>query len=208
MILGFAHATWSTADLEASLRRFGELGLKPGARHDAKPSSAAKWVLTARQPRRHDLVLLTGHPVIELVCHDTGSVPGPSNIDLDLSLGEIIIRGQDVVAERAFFTAGLGCRQSEGAVLDCTGVVPHWCARIRIVAGSAANPGSPLDIEGFSCLAFYTSDPEGDCQRLLGLGGHDRTDGFGIEVGGRSLEIVMLRSPNGNIIELLKVIRK
>jgi hypothetical protein len=132
----------------------------------------------------HDLALMQGCLALEIIGHDTGSVRGPATLALDAENGLIMLRVRDVGSECAFMSRAFPCAST---------------------ANQIEMP--PLDVEGFSCLAFYSNDLAEDTRRLLDLGAHDSTEQFGITVNRRDLSIVMLRSPGGVILELVKVNR-
>ena len=64
-----------------------------------------------------------------------------------------------------------------------------------------------LDYEGCTCLAFHSTNPEDDSKKLIELGASECTGVFNVSLGDKRLLISMLRSPNGNIIELVKYIK-
>ena len=61
------------------------------------------------------------------------------------------------------------------------------------------------DVEGLSCLAFLSTAPEADAETILAEGGREPTAPFALTVNGRRLRVLMLRSPEGTPIELVKV---
>jgi hypothetical protein len=206
LILGFAHLAFSTGDADKALLQFGKAGFRLIERYNKMSSSPAKWPLMARQATAHDLLLFSGTVAIEIVCHDTGAVVGNPQLDLASDRREIDVHVHDVARERSFFVGGLACVE-DGSGLEARGAFPGWTARLHLIASDVANPAPPLDVRGFSCLAFYTSDLGDAVSHLLSLGGGDATEPFAIDLGARRFEVVMLRSPNGIIIELLKVSR-
>jgi hypothetical protein len=64
---------------------------------------------------------------------------------------------------------------------------------------------TPLDLEGLSCLAFLSTSPDEDAEALRAHGARDVTGSFRVTVNGRRLRVLMLRSPTGIPIELVKV---
>ena len=202
MILGFAHVAYSSADPEAAISLFNR---DIDRRYEGVASHPAKGILLANAAKTHDLILLKGQPTIEVVSHDTGTIAGPETIGLDGST--IVLRVADPGRERAFLKAGFAAREEEDALL-IPGVFPTWQATLKLHRSAQSPAGSPLDIDGFSCVAFYSSDLEQDRKRLLELGGHHQTEIFDVTLNGRRLDILMLRSPNGIIIELVKVARR
>ena len=204
MILGFAHLTVSTVDPAAFITG---LGRKIHRQHLAIPSHAAKHPLLSRPAAKHDLILLDGTPVIEVIRHDTGVVSATPTLDFDMDRGEILMQASDMASEQSFLTAGLAAAE-RGDSLVIRGIFPTWGATIRLRRAEKPGAPPPLDVDGYSCIAFYSSDPAQDRDRLLALGGYNATETFGITLDGQRLEVLMLRSPNGTIVELVKVIRR
>lgn len=204
MILGFAHLTLSTADPAAVISR---LGRTIHRQHLAIPSHPAKRPLLSQPATTHDLILLTGAPVIEVIHHDTGVVRTTPSLDFDTNRGEILLRAFDMASEQSFLRAGFAAG-AHGDSMVIRGVFPTWGATIRLQPEGKQGDPPPLDVDGYSCIAFYSSDPAQDRDRLLALGGWNATEPFDITLDGQRLEVLMLRSPNGTIIELVKVIRR
>jgi hypothetical protein len=170
-------------------------------------SDPAKWSLMARPAMTHDLALMRGTPAIEVVCHDTGCIGGSAVLDFEAGAGLVQLRVRDLDLERGFFAQSLPCNVT-GDVIEIRGAFPAWSMNLKLVADAAAPVLPLLDVDGFSCLAFYSNNVGEDCQRLVALGARDATEEFEIELDGRNMSIVMLRSPGGAILELVKVNRR
>jgi len=207
MILGFAHLTLGAAQVDKAVGRLLERGFSLKSSHRGIPSAAAKWPLMARRAKSHDLVLMSGGVAVEIVSHDTGSVTTGAVLDFSAESGQVILRVEHVARERDFLLASLSCVANEG-IIEVRGAFPSWNVRLELVADSAVPALPPLDIEGFSCLAFYSNNIREDIARLLALGARDATDEFEINLNGRALSIAMLRSPGGAILELIKAKRQ
>ena len=91
--------------------------------------------------------------------------------------------------------------------IEIRGAFPKWSAQLRLVENKSAPQCQPLDIEGYSCLAFYSNNILEDVQRLVGLGAGSATEEFAVDLSGRRVNVAMLRSPGGAILELLRVNR-
>jgi hypothetical protein len=205
MILGFAHLTRGTAMPDAVIAGFERDGRTVNARRRDVPSAAEKWSLLGRQARTHELALLTGQPSIEVVSHDTGAVHADSRLDFDAVRSEIVLAVRDQAAVGRFFTEGLGFRAEQG-MLRLDGRFPQWSVAIRMMPDATAPLDPPLDLEGWSCLAFYATDPAADAAYLKTVGGRDSTAVFPVEWSGSRMSIAMLRDPEGTIIELIKIL--
>jgi len=206
MILGFAHLTRSTGRMDEVVAQAQRNGFNLKNLVRSVPSAPAKWPLMTHRATMHDLALLQGCCALEIIGHDTGSVQGPAALTLDAENGLIMLRVRDAGSETAFMSQAFPCAATAGQI-EIRGAFPAWSACLRIVPDASAPILPPLDVDGFSCLAFYSNSLTEDTRRLLDLGAHDATEQFGITVNRRDLTIVMLRSPGGIILELVKVNR-
>ena len=205
MILGFAHLTRSTATPDAVIAELERDGRTVKARRKDVPSAQEKLSLLQGHARTHELALLTGQPPIEVVSHDTGAVAANSRLDFDATHSEILVKARDGAAIDRFFTEGLGFRAEQG-MLRLDGRFPQWSVGIRVAADRDAPLDPPLDLEGWSCLAFYATDPAADAAHLKTVGGRDSTVVFPVEWSGSRMSVAMLRDPEGTIIELIKIL--
>jgi hypothetical protein len=206
VILGFSHVTFGTGQFDRATEFFQKKGFVLKDAYRSVLSPPAKWPLMARRPRRHDLALLMGSLTVEIVSHETGSVDGPTVIDVDPLSGLITLNSGDVARECEFFVRSLPCAKENGRIEIC-GAFPKWSAQLRLVENRSATYCQPLDIEGYSCLAFYSNNICEDVQRLVSLGAGSATEEFAVNLNGRRVSVAMMRSPGGAIIELLKVDR-
>ncbi len=104
-----------------------------------------------------------------------------------------------------FFSEGLGFHDDNGA-LRFDSRFPQWSVTVRLAPDADAPLDPPLDLEGWSCLAFYVTNPQADAAHLRTLGGRDETPVFGVDWSGSRMNIAMLRDPEGTVIELIKVL--
>lgn len=193
MILGFAHITENSVGYEGQ-------GL-------ANPPE--KWPLMVRRAERHHVALQYPGPASDLsvthefVQYDTGVVQERGRLGV-LDDG-IFLRVQDEDAETRFFRDGLGF-DGHGH-LRLLSQIREWRVSVFTGVDPEAPLDPPLDIDGYAALAFYSSDVEADRKGLLVAGGRLPTQSFTVKVGGREMKIVMLRSPEGTIIELIQVLK-
>ena len=193
MILGFAHIT---KNVPVELLPVPDAGI---------PNPSEKWPLMARQAMAHRLGLESGlyGPTIELVEYDTGTVDQAGR--LGLLTDAVALRVRSLGAEASFFCDGLGFRWGKGGRLHLDSAVDYWKVSILPWVEVDAPIDPPLDIAGYAALAFYSSDVEADRDHLLKHGGRTPTEPFTVKLD-REMKIVMLRSPEGTIIELIQVL--
>ena len=192
MILGFAHITRNV--------RNGTLQVDP------VPSAPEKWPLMSRQATSHRICFEGPTRQIELVEYDTDLIERRSRLGLLTTAVSMGIRS--LMTECSFFSGGLGfdwVSGPSGGTLRITGL-PNWELSILPFVEPDAPIDPPLDIAGYAAIAFYSSDVEADRDHLLKHGGRTPTEPFTVELD-RKMKIVMLRSPEGTIIELIQVVK-
>lgn len=207
MILGFAHLAVGSADFEAETSRWVESGWVLREVFRRVPSAPEKWPLMAARPESHDLAILHGTPPIEVLAHDSGTVDAAPRLTLG-NEGRVTVLARDAVAEEAFFCNGLGFEATSDHLLELNSRFEQWRVNLMVVPSEGSPLDPPLDLRGFGCLAFYSTNVLADAKRLLEHGGRDATEAFDIELGDRPMTVLMLRSPEGTIIELIKIKRK
>lgn len=143
-------------------------------------------------------------PVVECVEYETGVVEDAGR--LDRGLGKAIVSARDPHKESTFFRDGIGFQGSGQPVLEFRAHVPQWGVTVEVCHDPDAPIDPPLDIAGYAALAFYSSDVEADRDHLLKHGGRTPTEPFTVKLD-RKMKIVMLRSPEGTIIELIQVVK-
>ncbi len=193
MILGFAHVSigceWGTEFLTS----YGV------------PSSRKKWPFLVNRPATHDLVVdFPGLVPIELVMYDTGLIKSPTRIRIR-ERNCIEIRARDDEAEMRFL-APLGIWVNR--IIRIGSHIKRWRSDIWVHKDEQAPVDPPLDVYGCSSIAFYSTDPDGDAQKLIAAGGRDYTGVFKMFLNGKLLNIAMLRSPEGTPIELVKIVKE
>jgi hypothetical protein len=204
MILGFAHLAVSAANIEDETSRWIQSGWVLRDLFRRVPSAPEKWALLASRPQSHDLAILHGTPPIEVVVHDSGTVEGAARLTLG-SEGKVTVLARDALTEQVFFCRGLGFESTGGNLLKLNSRFEQWRINLMVKPSKSSPLDPPLDLCGFGCLAFYSTDVVADSKRLLERGGHDATEPFDIKLGDRRMTVLMLRSPEGTIIELIKI---
>ncbi|MCC2667806.1 MAG: hypothetical protein K0Q72_277 [Armatimonadetes bacterium] len=85
--------------------------------------------------------------------------------------------------------------------------VPAWCLDVVIAEVEELPPTPSLDAPGFPCLALLSTDAHRDEAKLLAAGGTESTGVFEVIIDGKGLQVVVLRGPDGELVELLQVNR-
>ena len=202
MILGFGHVTLHTDDVDRSI---AQLAIQVNTVYRDWPSAFEKTPLLSRAVERHDLVLLENLPAIEVVRHVGAFTQRSGRIDINEELSRLSVQCRNVEVEKKFFMTGIGFKEVDNGSLQFKSVIPQWTVTIDLVENYDAEIDPLLDVNGYSCLAFYVTDLEKDLKKLLGGGGRCPTKVFDVALGERRMSVLMLRSPEGTIIELIKV---
>jgi hypothetical protein len=207
LILGFAHLTATTANGAETRRHWLARGwTEKYVAHDV-PSAEQKWPLMAGRARSHDLYMLEGRFWVEVVEHDTGAVADHGRIVYRETDGRLDILSRDAEREAAFFVEALSFSADRGNSVALRSRFPHWSIALNMIEDETAALDPPLDVEGLSCLAFYSTDVVADAARIARHGGRDAIAPFEIRVRDQTLRILMLRSPEGTVIELIQILK-
>lgn len=208
MILGFAHLTATTADAKEARRRWLARGWTESHTVPGVVSAAAKWPLMTGKALLHDLYMMSGDFWVEIIQHDTGAVSGSGRVVYRDGSGAdaLAILARDPDTEVSFFVDALSFTAGAGGRVCLRSRFPQWSITLSVTADAAAPLDPPLDLDGLSCLAFYSTNVVEDAARIAGCGGRDAIDPFEIAVRDRKLRVLMLRSPEGTIIELIQIL--
>lgn len=209
MILGFAHLTATTANAAEEQHRWLARGWTTSHTFPGVVSAVQKWPLMTGKARLHDLYMMDGDFCVEVIQHDTGAVSGEGRIVYrDGHGGEalgVVARNPDV--ETGFFVDALTFAASDDGCVVLRSRFPQWSIALAVAEDANAPLDPPLDLDGLSCLAFYSTNVVEDAARIAAHGGRDAIDPFEIRVGRNDLRILMLRSPEGTIIELIQIVK-
>lgn len=205
MILGFSHLTHATAAADRACAYWLERGWRAEWSAPDVVSAPEKWPLMRRRAMRHDLHMLAGPVRIEVIAHDSGSTQEPGRLSVSAQGGVVEIATRDPAREARFFREAMRFVEGEDDVLSFSGRMPSWSVSVRPVLNPRAPVDPPLDLEGVASLAFLSTAPAAEAEAMAALGARDVGTPFRIAVNGRALTVVMLRSPEGVPIELVKI---
>lgn len=116
------------------------------------------------------------------------------------------------VAEK-FWCRGLGCRvvnrgmTADGRRWGCIAFrapIPAWSVDIILAESDVIPALSFMDDAGFPCLAIITNRIDEDRDRAMEMGGQDASEKFALEIGGKMLEIIVMRGPYNELVELIE----
>lgn len=165
--------------------------------HYGVPFPKEKWVFTGNKPLKYDIVDGLRYSIVplRLIRHDTGFIDAKPRITIR-GRGYIVIMAREPEPELEFF-ALLGERKNRTIRFDERN-------KMSVFTDPTARIDPPLDINGHSSLAFYSTDIEEDARLLIGAGGRNYTGISQLRLDKRIFEAATLRSPEGTIIELVR----
>ncbi|MBI4308463.1 MAG: VOC family protein [Chloroflexi bacterium] len=147
------------------------------------------------------------HPFSAQLWYDAQSHVAPSG-----SVQALLLPVANRAASEAFWVSGLGCRvvgrsteeDAWGWVrLSFSGPVTSWSVEV-VLAEVDRRGGLPhLDDPGFPCLAVISNRLARDMETALRAGAREASEEFPLEVGGKTLKIVLVRGPDGELVEML-----
>ena len=191
MILGFAHITRN-------------INPPPYVGGVEVPNAPEKWRLMQHKAKWHRLAFHSNRGLNEeTVTYDTEAVTG-NGCRLFSCKGEVRVDARDPCGEVGWLTSNFGFRVGENGILHLVRPMPQWCVKVLVRRDASAPIDPPLDVAGYAAIAFYSSDVEADRDRLVAAGGRTPTEPFRVTID-REMKIIMLRSPEGTIIELIEV---
>lgn len=132
------------------------------------------------------------------------------------SVRAVMLPAHDIARAETFWKTALGCRVVERGVADdgtawvCVAFhspVPSWRLQVVLVASDKEAPLPCADDAGFPCLALITNRLHSDMEQAFGAGATQGSAEFHIEVGGKGLNIIILRGPTGELVELIEICR-
>ena len=125
----------------------------------------------------------------------------------------VLIPVGDLGAAERFWTQGLGCRvMKSGSLDDGSGwlqvafktPIPGWYLEVILLAHNGAVETPYIDDPGFPCLALITNKLAKDTTKLREMGGREVSDVFHMVMNEKQLNILVLRAPGGELIELIE----
>jgi hypothetical protein len=190
LILGFAHISIGVA--------WGGESTYPFV-----VNSVLKWPFMHYEADSHSIHLLNGGAIpLELVRYDTGFCKGRSRLGV-VGKSHIMIKAGDTKSEIDFLL-GLG-GAIDGGEVAIDGLYEKWDVRIRVVPVDVPVFNPYLDIVGYQSIAFYSSNIHVDRDALIAAGGQDATIVFPVDLGRKTMNVCMMRSPEGTIVELVGI---
>ncbi len=204
MILGFSHFNVTLATDENNKDTFLEDGWKLKKSFKDIRSSSKKFMLMQNKNLSHSLFFLKGHPKIELIEYNNCSRKSNNFISLRYeNTPEIYCK--DVKKEMAFFCNGLGFKKIDDKIISLISPIHDWRIKLKLIAKPEIYGKPYLDTRGPNSMAFYSNSLINDKNKLENIGAHSFTETFDIKIDRRELSIIMMRTPNNLILELIKV---
>jgi hypothetical protein len=230
LIVDISHLGVCAHDIESSLPSLEACGFEPVFKEVALANRPEKRPLLRHYSPLHDIALFKHRASglhLELIeyetVHDTTAKHFPITVGGRMKVPDaakhlIACNGRDdeftakiavsdLQAELTFLQKGLGFKlveeSSTAATLEKVSIISKTRFNLVVHQCARRDEVSYLDDAGSRFLSLLTTNVENDAKTLLRLGGSGATEPFSVEVNGRELRIVLLRSPGGAFIELL-----
>jgi len=203
MIFGLSHLTINTSDIYATESLLKKNKYKKVLFFNAVQNHPSKKKFISSWSEDHKLMLLSSEnkPSIELTEYQQKSILKNNQIKINKSVITLKISNIDLFLK--IFTNALGFHRAENNLIFLKGLMKKWDCKIKFEPGKS-NP-SFLDSIGPSCLAFFSSNLEDDSNKLISFGAQYCTRKFNIFLGDKKIDIILIRLPEGIIIELLNI---
>lgn len=165
------------------------------------PSSSEKYPFLRMPAVSHDLVFLRGELNIELVSHDTGSFDGRSFFR-HLGGSQIAMLSTDPETDAHSLESALSFQGIAESRFVLESPLPNCSLVVSLVATPSLTTLPTLDTTGIACMAFFSTNPQKDGERLVASGARATTREFAVRVADRDLRVVIARLAGGALVEL------
>ncbi|MDG1144155.1 MAG: hypothetical protein P8N92_05760 [Burkholderiales bacterium] len=130
--------------------------------------------------------------------------------NLNYPLSAVIIPVSDLLESQRFWCEGAGfCVKKEynnAISLNFSALFKAWELDVILISSSACERKyGMLDDEGWNCMSLLVNDLESSAEHLCSHGGRHASEIIHLALGGKEMDILFLRGPDGEIIELLEV---
>jgi hypothetical protein len=203
MIIGFAHLTINTEDTNDLVEFYKKNCYKEINSFYSIENSHQKKLFCNSFQETHDLILLEStkkQPTIEITNHGYAS---GVNEQLMLKETNILVKVPEVNNFNKFFLSALGFKEKRRNIINFKSINSAWCCELEVKEFQTNY--SRVDAIGPSCLAFYSTNIIEDRKRLIDSGAKYCTDVFNINLGVKSLDIIIARVPGGVLVELIQI---
>lgn len=207
MIVGLSHLTVNTSNIEGLRKNYIHAGWQESFFERAVLNHPAKSIFLNKYEKFHHLCVMNkdGYSDIELVQHSR-EIFSVNNVYKPEDEGIIEVQCSNYEASRAFWIVGMGFEETKDVLIKSS-PLPQWNCKIKLKK-SDVQPISLLDNSGPSCLAFYTTNLDGDIATLL-----DKEKSYSVsvsdliqlEVNTKKLRIKMVQAPSLELVELIEL---
>ena len=205
MIIGFSHFVENTLNPEESAMRFLSKGYSSDFLEVGVLNHPAKKVLLKEYSEHHDLHMLrhTDCYDIEVINHYSSENKIQDRIILhENNIVEITVPAGKLNSEYQFWQA-LGLSKN-GNSISLKRPISAWQITLDFKESSDPLAEQMLDLNGITSIAFITKSIE-SCMRRINDSLSWKSETFKLKVNGKSLSIILVKSPTGLIIELIEV---
>lgn len=205
MIIGFSHFIENTLYPEETIKRLLSKGYSSDFSDVGVLNHPVKKVLLKEYNDHHDLHMLrhTDCYDIEVIDHYSSENKIQDRIVLhENNIVEITVPEGTLNLEYQFWQ-DLGLSKN-GNSFSLKRPVPAWQVILDFKEGSEPLAEQMLDLNGITSIAFITKSID-SCMRRINESLSWKSEIFKLEVNGKKLSIILVKSPTGLIIELIEV---
>lgn len=164
-----------------------------------------KSVLSSYQPV-HNIGLFKSknvHVSIEVTDHGifSDNEKGPYENHLD----KVVLKTSDIQKEKKFWKNAMKFKGTDTSnQIEFKSILSKWSIMLELQEDKRITP-CYLNSEGHTCLAFVSNDVTKDLEVMKYNGAYDICGPFKLVVNQKEIKIVLARSVNGALIELIQV---
>ena len=130
--------------------------------------------------------------------------------NLNCPLSAVIIPVSDLIESQRFWCEGVGFfvkKEYDNAIsLNFSALFKAWELDIILISGGTFEKKyGMLDDEGWNCVSLLVNDLESSAEHLCSHGGQHASEVMHLTLAGKEMQMLFLRGPDGEIIELLEV---
>jgi hypothetical protein len=208
MNIGFSHISKSCKDIDYEVKNLvvHNFEQKFVSRYLPNHSNKKSVFRGKNFPNTHSIGLFhnTDGAIIELIEYENISEKTCTRYNIDGK--SIMIKANMIDTEIMFWKNALKCKEISTHHLRFSSFIADWSCDFYFQKTEHPLEKPMLNDSGFNCVAFYVKDIDVFISRIMSYNSVMEVAPFPIKVNNKNLRVAMVRSPDGNIIELIEII--